>query len=213
VVTKLRKSIKVYINGTAHTLTPEYTTFEVNGKSVPLPYKEKHMIHVRIVAKSGRKYTCLSAWAGVDIWFTDGDIQLAVDGFYMNEVAGYCGNVNYKPEDDLVPRDMTSQWEAGPMAGLVYDTREERRSSTCSPSDVSLGACDVFLSNVLSAAYDDVGVAGFISACHHDVSRLCCPFHSIRAYLTAAHAKQVDVDACVCGDWGEWSDCDATNYQ
>ena len=198
-VTRKGKEVMVYINGTTYTLTPEYTMFEVDDVATSLPYKQKHVIQVRRVTKDGHRYIRLSAWAGVDIWYSGGDIQLAVNGFYMNQMAGLCGNANYETEDDMMVPDMTVAKTEEDMAskwGLSCDTlpMPPARSSSECDTTYSVKTCDLFLSDMLSAAHYHVGVAGFYNACLHDVS--CCrsPFCSIRAYLTAAHAKQIDIE-------------------
>jgi hypothetical protein len=221
-VTKEGKSVNVYINGITYTLSPEHTTFEINGVSVPLPHKEKHVIHVRKITRGGQQYTRLSAWAGVDIWYTHGNIQLAVNGYFMNELAGLCGNANYNPDDDLIAPDLSEVGTEEVMASTWTVSSSCDRSTTSSskscPSTDTVDTCDLYLSDVLSAAHQYVGVDGFVSACYHDVGSCCqSPFSSISAYITGAHAKQVDIDgsfitACVYGRWSEWSECDFNSH-
>ena len=196
-VTRKGKDVMVYINGTTYTLTPDYTKFKVNNWFTMLPYKEKHVIHVRKVEIDGHQYTRLSAWAGVDIYYSHGDIQLAVNGFYMNQTAGLCGNANYKSEDDMMlpelmkfaktENEMASKWE---VACDRVQTPIPSPTHNCSERESNLELCDLF-SNWSSDAHFYVGLAYFYNVCVEEAQSCRTPLPSIRAYLTAAHAKQI----------------------
>ena len=212
-VTMQGKDVKVYINGTTYTLKEDHTLF-VDETFVNLPYKVKHVMHVRKVVKNNREYVHLSAWAGVDIFYLKGKLQLAVNGYYMRQTCGLCGNANYNPTDEflfwdkqekrmaLKVKKLVSSWHLSegvdPSRGLpeitpplTPDDLECNTSSMC---------CEKF--KELSEAEFFVPSRPFLEACLKDVSiprskrptSITNPEESsIEAYILAASAKQIDI--------------------
>jgi hypothetical protein len=219
-VTKKGKEVMVYINDTIYTLTPRVGVngehiVKVNNANEVLPYKEKHVIYVRQVERNGSEYIRLSAWAGVDIYYSDGDIQLAVNGFYINQTAGLCGNANYNSdlEDELhLPvinksplsvQEFTRSWSQH-----CTEPSEVAPKPPCEPNETDYEICDVILREQLAEAHFHVAVYNFYNACISDVQSCLSPLPSIRAYIRAAHAKEISVSrsGCYYGNWS-WSPC------
>ena len=198
-VTLKNKEIMIYVNGTKYTLTPNYTMLKVNDIDTALPYKQKHIIHVRNVTGNGHQYIHFSVWVGVDIYYSGGDIQLDINGLYMNQIAGLCGNANYKSEDDMMlpelsfaetEKDMASGWN-------VSCDKVQAPTPATNPPDcnraVTNQTCNFFFSDIVQDARAHVEVIGFYHACLSDVSFCQSPLSSISAYLRAAYAKQIDI--------------------
>ena len=197
-ITRKGDNVMVYINGTKYTLTPDYTKFKVDDWFRWLPYKEKHVIHVREVEIDGHPYIRLSAWAGVDIYYYHGDIQLAVNGFYMNQTAGLCGNANYKEDDDMMLPELmkfaeTESKMASEWAVACHSVQTPTRDYDCSEKNSNLAKCDLFFLGCAFEAHFSVGLAHFYNACLEEASSCRSPLPSLNAYLRAAHAKQISI--------------------
>ena len=196
-VTKKGNDVTVYINGTRYTLTGT-TEVKVNDVPKQLPYKEKHVIYVRQVERNGYKYIRLSAWAGVDIYYSDGDIQLAVNGFYINQTAGLCGNANYNSqlEDELVLPDikrsaLSVQEFTRSWSQCCSQPIEVPQPSQCTPNPTDYSLCNLYFWEILTEAHFHVAPYQFYNACLSDVQSCLSPLPSIRAYIQAAHAKEI----------------------
>lgn len=200
-VTRKGKDVNVYIDGTIYTLTEDHTKFKENKTFKALPYKQKHVIHVREVETNGHKYVRLSAWAGVDIYYSGGDIQLAVNGFFINQTAGLCGNANYDSsyEDEMVLPNITKvassvdEFTHGWSQCCEKPSRDIPLPTACAPNQSDYEVCDRFFWGALTEAHVHVGVYAFYNACLYDVQFCHNPLPSIQAYIRAAHAKQIDV--------------------
>ena len=200
-VTIQGKDVKVYINGTTYTLKEDHTLL-VDGTSVDLPYKVKHVMHVRKVVKNNREYVHLSAWAGVDIFFLKGKLQLAVNGYYMNQTCGLCGNANYNPTDELMKPDgslpvkvkgFINSWQVKKGTGSSEPLREISLNSDAQECRGTSECCTQF--KKLSEAEFFVPSRPFLEACLKDLYRSDNEGvqSSIEAYILAASAKQIDV--------------------
>jgi hypothetical protein len=218
-VTQNGQNVNVYINGTKYTLTTDYTKFKLDDRFRELPYKDKHVIHVRKVEFNDHEYIRLSAWAGVDIYYSHGDIQLAVNGFYMNQIAGLCGNANYKSEDDMMlpemmhfaetEEQMASGWKLAKSCVSAQIPKPPSPTFNCSKRENYLDMCDLFFFHQSSDAHFHVELVHFYNVCVEEAESCRTPLPSIRAYMRAAHGKQINLaTGCLYGEWNSWSDCD-----
>jgi hypothetical protein len=218
-LTRKDKEIMIYVNGTKYTLTPDHTMLKVNDIDITLPYKRKHLIHVRSITGNGHQYIHFTAWFGLDVYYSGGNVQLDINGFYMNQlqIAGLCGTANHKSEDDtMLPgmslaeteKDTTSGWKVS--CDQVPTPKHEMKSLSCNRT-VMNHSCNFFFSDIVQDARGLVDVMGFYRSCLSDVSFCQSPLSSIHAYLRAAQAKHIGIAACVYGNWSKWSTCDKTD--
>lgn len=205
-VTIRNKDVTVYFNGTRYTLKKD-STLLVNGVQVDLPYKVKHVMNVRKVMKNNKLYIHLSAWAGVDIFYYKGKVQLAVNGFYMTQTAGLCSNANYSAilADELVmpdfnvaqnTKEFVNSWKVDDDCN--DDQGQPRHIAITAEEAECKGSSSVCCKEFrkLSEAEFFVQSRPFLEACLKDVKRGgdSAKKSSIDAYILAASAKQIDLD-------------------
>ncbi|XP_065834691.1 uncharacterized protein [Oscarella lobularis] len=217
------KELIVYVNDTMYTLTMDGTQFKIFDREVMLPYKEKHVIHVRKVAMNNDIYVRMTLWAGIDVYYSRDDVLLYVNGFYMNRLAGLCGNGNYNDKDDWQLQDMEITKD---LKVFVNDWR-----INC-PIHEELFVCDSYLADAVltpPTMYDPCNgeeickrffedkfanvsylypVTHYYDVCRRDVACGLSPLPSVRAYMKAARAKELwTEDGCVYGPYGPWEEC------
>lgn len=194
------KELDVYINGTKYTLTG--WGLVVNGKQASMPYKQKHEIHIREVKVGSHKYIRLSAWLGVDIYFSGEGIHLSINGFYMNQTAGLCGNANYnssKPDELQTPQCKVVETIQDFVESWALNGACTPESPTPTPpfdEETLLKAADrcvPLFSEAVAEAHSIVSFNLYLNACIHDVSTGRSEAASLRAYIMAAASSQVAV--------------------
>ena len=193
----------MYINQTKYTLTQNQPGLIVDNEQEQLPYKVKHVINVRKVQYNNQKYVRLTAWAGVDILYNEGDIQLSINGFFMNQTAGLCGNANYngsvddemRGPDFRLAEDVTDFVQMWDMNGGTCKSKPRTIPDTTA-NEESREVCDLYFDEVLSDVHSHIDPTPFYNACLLDVSRggSTSALNSIRAYYMAAQSKSIDVD-------------------
>ena len=188
--------LDVYINGTKYTLTSWY--LEINDIKTQMPYKVKHEIQIREVTVGSHKFIRLSAWVGLDIYFNGHGVHLSINGFYMNQTAGLCGNANGNGsrEDEMVTpacqvvesvQDFVKSWAVGNSCLPSSMTEPPFAEGTLIEAKSS---CDLLFTN----AHSVIDYTPYLNACIHDVSSGHNPIQSLRAYIMAAASSQVAVE-------------------
>lgn len=195
------KVLDIYINETKYTLTP--WGLAVNGDKTPMPYQIKHEIHIREVSVGSHKFIRLSAWLGVDIYFNGHGIHLSINGFYMSQTAGLCGNANYisSKEDEL----QTPNCEV--VETIEQFVQSWKLDGKCSPGSLTPyppfseavvtaaeKTCNPLFTEAVAEAHSVITFTHYLTACIHDVSAGRGPVPSLRAYIMAAASSQVAVE-------------------
>ena len=199
-VTYVGNQVKVYLNGTRYTL--DSSGLMIDHTRVSLPFEDYEVVNVRHVTTNGHTYTRFTAWAGVNIFYTSGGVQLSVNPFYRNQTTGWCGNANYdrshvdemimpNGESTMSAENFIESWKVDTMCMLPkYEMPAVRE-----PSKSDLMACKNMLLTVLKAGHIHTDVYHFYNTCVHDATLGINPKVSIRAYLLATHAKEIDVES------------------
>ena len=199
-VTYLGNQVRVYLNGTTYTL--DSSGLKIDHTKVSLPFEDYKVVNVRHVTTNGHMYTRFTAWAGVDMFYTSGGVHLSVNPFYRNQTTGWCGNANYDRshvDEMIMPNGESTMSAENFIESWKVDTMcmspKNEMPAVREPLGSDLMECENMLLTVLKAGHIHTDVYHFYNTCVHDATLGINPKVSIRAYLLATHAKEIDVES------------------
>ena len=184
------KVMSVYLNDTKYSLSSD--GLKVNGLEEYMPYKRKHVIYIRQVNVSGQTYVRITAWSGIDIYYgRAGQVQVSIDGFYMNQTAGLCSNANYNNNrnDELQgpcgPVDTIKKFVSSWTVNCLSPTLTTSVPSSSPNWDKATKKCRRILNKVAAAAYPVLDYEAYLEVCIDDVAHGRPANLSIDAYTMA----------------------------